>query len=353
MNNLFTRSKLNPILRPNPANWWETKKLYNPGIIFYDNKYHMFYRAVGSDENWKSSIGYASSDDGENFQKFNDPLLSGETEFEKRGLEDPRITKIDDIFYMSYAAYDGITPRLSIATSLDLKNWQKQDFAFSDWQFAQAGGIFTSFDDDNKPFVKPQSAEWSKSGAIFPEKINGKFLMLFGEHRIWFATSDDGIKWVGDQTPFLGPRSENYFDNTFVETGPPPIKTEKGWLVLYHGIDEKNCYRIGFLLLDLDDPRKILWRSDEPIFEPKENYETSGMVDVMPGGTDKMEKMSDFELNNFIAEKNSKGAMPKIVFCCGAVVVNGTLRIYYGASDSVICTATANLNEILKLAEKI
>jgi len=75
--------------------------------------------------------------------------------------------------------------------------------------------------------------------------------MLFGEFDIWFAESDDGVKWIGDQTPFLKPREGDYFDNTYVEMGPPPIKTEKGWLVLYHGIDKAICYRIGFILLDL------------------------------------------------------------------------------------------------------
>ncbi len=94
MNNLFTRSKLNPILIPNPKNWWEDKKLYNPGVIYHNEKYHLFYRAVGSGENWKSSIGYAVSADGENFQRFNEPIITGIDESEKRGLDDPRITKI-------------------------------------------------------------------------------------------------------------------------------------------------------------------------------------------------------------------------------------------------------------------
>lgn len=129
---MFVRSKLNPILKPNIANWWEAKKLYNPGVIFFDKKYHLFYRAVGGGKNWKSSIGYAVSRDGENFQRFNEPVLTGKNNLEKRGLEDPRITKIDNLFYMSYAAYDGKTPRLSIAISKSLKNWQKKGVAFSD-----------------------------------------------------------------------------------------------------------------------------------------------------------------------------------------------------------------------------
>ncbi len=121
MKSLFTRSKHNPILKPNPENWWEAKKLYNPGAVFHDGEYHLFYRAMGGGEDWKSSIGYAISKDGENFERFNQPLLVSENEAEKKGLEDPRITKIGDLFYMAYAAYDGTTPSLSIAISEDLK----------------------------------------------------------------------------------------------------------------------------------------------------------------------------------------------------------------------------------------
>lgn len=351
MDKLFTRSKLNPILEPNPENWWEDKKLYNPGAIYHNGKYHLFYRAVGSGENWKSSIGYAVSEDGENFQRFNEPLMTGIDGPERRGLEDPRITKIEDLFYMAYAAYDGITPRLSIATSEDLKVWRKRNSALSGWSLEKAGGICTKFDNEGNPFTKSEPTEWSKSGGIFPEKIDGKFCMLFGEYRIWFATSDDGINWTGDQAPFLEPRRGNYFDNTFIEMGPPPIKTEKGWLVLYHGINDSHWYKIGFLLLDLKNPRKIIYRSKEPIFGPEKDYEMSGIVDVLPGGLAAMQKMSEEELINFLAKNDAKGTMPKVTFCCGAVVIGDVLRIYYGASDSVICTATANINEILNIKQ--
>ena len=351
MNNLFARSKHNPILKPNINNYWEAKKLYNPGAIFYNGKYHLFYRAVGGGENWKSSIGYAVSEDGEKFQRFDKPLLFGTDNFEKRGLEDPRITKIKNTFYMAYAAYDGITPRLYIATSEDLKTWEKKGSAFSDWNFGKAGGIHAKWDENGKIFTKPKLTEWSKSGALFPEKINGKYLMLFGEYRIWFATSDDGIKWNGDQTPFLEPRTKDFFDNAFVEMGSPPIKTKRGWLVLYHGINISHWYQIGFLLLDLENPRKILFRSTKPIFKPEKDYEMSGIVDVLPGGLATMQKMSEEELKIFLAKHDKKGTMPKVTFCCGASVVDDVLRIFYGASDSVICTATVHMNDILNLTK--
>ncbi len=355
MANLFTRSKYNPILQPNPKNSWEAKKIYNPGAVFYDGKYHLFYRAIGNGENWKSVIGYAVSKDGENFKRFDRPLLSGAGKIEKRGLEDPRITKIEDTFYMAYAAYDGITPRLSIATSKDLKTWQKHGPAFSNsnWNFKKAGGTFIEWDKNGKIVTKPKFTEWSKSGGIFPEKIDGKFWMLFGEYKMWFATSGNGLNWVGDQSPFLESRQGNIFDNTFVEMGPPPIKTKKGWLVLYHGINDKHWYQIGFLLLDLRNPRKILFRSKTPVFKPEKKYEMRGTVDVLPGGLTAMQKMSDEELQNFLSINDTKGTMPKVTFCCGATVVDNVLRIFYGASDSVICTATANIEKLLSLKKEL
>src|SRR3989339_655423 len=240
--NLFIRSRLNPILKPDPKHDWESLKLYNPGVIYCGGRYHLFYRSVNGGKHWKSAIGYAVSDDGENFQRYDGPLLLGDEEGEKRGLEDPRITKIGDIFYMVYGAYDGITPRLSIAISRDLKKWNKYGPAFCDWSFEKAGGVYIEFNEKEEPF--------------------------------------------------LTPRKGDYFDNVFVEMGPPPIKTKKGWLVLYHGVNRKNCYQIGVLLLDAKNPRKILYRSDKPVFSPRESYETYGIVDVLPIGLKEEEKMT-------------------------------------------------------------
>ncbi|MCK5416607.1 hypothetical protein KAI92_04225 [Candidatus Parcubacteria bacterium] len=343
---MFKRSKNNPILKPNPKKSWESRKVYNTGVIYEKGKYHLFYRAVGDD--WISSIGYAISDDGEKFIKSKDPILKPKEEFEKKGLEDPRITKIDNLFYMAYAAYDGKTPRLSIATSKNLKTWTKKGFAFSDWNFSKAGGINTEFDKKGKPYTKQIFTEWSKSGGIFPKKINGKFWMLFGEHRIWFATSNNGINWIGDQKPFLKPRKGDYFDNTFVEMGPSPIETKNGWLILYHGINNNHVYKMGILLLDLKNPRKIISRSEKPIFKSEKSYEMTGLVDVLPGGLEAMKKMSDKELKKFITDNYEKGTMPKVIFCCGAILKNNKLEIFYGASDSVICKATSNLSKLLK-----
>lgn len=342
---MFTRSKNNPILKPNKNHDWESRKVYNCGAICENNQYHLFYRAVGDD--WISSIGYAVSEDGENFERFNKPILFPESDLEKRGLEDPRISKINDVYFLTFTAYDGYAARLNFAVSKDLKNWEKRGVMMPDWNSEKAGAFRVKWDEARNTGAAKK--EWSKAGGVFSEKIDNRYWMLFGDSNIWLANSSDGLKWEQEWEPFIRPRKGNYFDNAHIEMGPPPIKTDAGWLVLYHGIDDKIVYRLGFLLLDLNNPSKILYRSDKPIFEPEEPYELSGIVDILPGGLKAMEKMSKEELNEFLEKHKQSGRMPQVIFCCGAVVVNGILRIYYGASDSVICTATAKLGNILKL----
>ena len=339
---MFTRSKNNPILKPNKNYGWESRKVYNCGAIYDSNQYYLFYRAVGDD--WISRIGYAVSKDGEKFKRFNKPLLFPEIDLEKRGIEDPRITKVNDKYFLTFTAYDGNAARLNFATSQDLKKWYKYGKILSSWDFEKAGGFSVNWDEARKETEK----DWSKAGGIFSEIINNKYWMLFGDSNIWIASSDDGIKWEPIWEPFIKPRKGGYFDNAHIEMGPPPIKTDVGWLVLYHGINQEIFYRLGFLILDLNNPTKILYRSEKPIFEPEEPYELSGIVDILPGGLKAMEKMSKTELTEFLKTHEKTGRMPKVTFCCGAVVVDGILRIYYGASDSIICTATAKLKDILK-----
>ncbi len=349
--NIFKRSKNNPILKPDLKNDWENFKLYNPGAVFDGEKYHIFYRAMNRGEEWRSSIGHATSIDGENWERFDEPALKAETPEEKRGLEDPRITKIGNKYFMAYAAYDGEDVRLCIATSNDCINWKKQGPALKDFIFLKNGGQRLKYEDgkiqeNNK---RVMGKERSKSGALFSEKINGKYWMLFGEFNVWLASSDDGLKWDVPDKPFLVEREEGLFDEVFVEMGPPPIKTEQGWLILYHGIDKNKTYRLGFLLLDLNDPTKIIYRHNEPIFGPQESYEMTGIVDVIPGGLEKMQSMNNEELKEFLDEAVKNKVMPAVTFCCAAVPQGDDLRIFYGAGDSVICTATGKISEILKL----
>jgi predicted GH43/DUF377 family glycosyl hydrolase len=210
---------------------------------------------------------------------------------------------------------------LHLATSLDLKIWKEHGQMINDWDQLKAEGFVVPWDMAQQNPVSHHA--WCKAGGIFSETINGKYIMLFGDRNIWLAFSDNGLDWQAEMIPFIKPRKD-FFDSIHVEMGPAPIKTNKGWLVIYHGIDENIIYRLGFLLLDINDPKKILYRSEQPIFEPSADYELSGVIDL------------------------DKTIKPKVVFCCGATVVDGLLRIYYGAGDTYICTANSPLEEILK-----
>ena len=319
MKTIFTRAKQNPILKPT-KNQWENLKVYNPGALYYQNKYHLFYRAMGKSK--ISSIGCTISSDGEKFIRNKTPLLKPRLNIESRGLEDPRISKVGNKFFLTYTAYDGQTARLCLMTSADLKTWKRHNEVFPNWDSARAGEFLVPWD----PAQANHKAKhhWLKAGVIFPEKLNGQYWMFFGDRLIWYATSKNGINWVPEYSPLLKPR-RGFFDSAHVEMGPPPLRTKNGWLILYHGIDESITYRLGYLLLDRHNPLKILKRSKLPIFEPKEDYELSGQIDIT----------------------QNKEYLPQVIFCNGAVLKNNKLRIYYGAGDSVVCTAIADLDDIL------
>jgi predicted GH43/DUF377 family glycosyl hydrolase len=335
---IFTPSKNNPILKPNHKIPWRSLATYNPTIIYENKTYHLFYRALG--QAFVSKIGHAVSRDGIKFKEDIEPTLTPELAIEKNGLEDPRIIQIDKTYYLTYTAYDGKTARLCLATSYDLIHWHRHGEILTNWNFKQAGGFIVDWDSAQK--TPEAKIYWSKSGGIFGEKINGKYWILFGDRNIWLATSSNGIKWQAILKPFLKPRPK-YFDSIHVEMGPPPIKIKKGWLVLYHGINHNKTYRLGYVLLDLKNPQKILYRSSQPIFSPVEAIKLPGIVDIITGGKEITNKMNKKKIKVFL----SKNKMPKVIFCNGAVLIKDTLRIYYGINDTYIGTATAKLKDIL------
>lgn len=355
MNDIFIRSKLNPILKPNPNHDWENLKVYNPGVFYENHKFHMFYRAVGKGKDWHSVIGYAVSEDGENFQRFDKPILGPEIKqnlhryADPTGFEDPRIVKIVDQYYLTYTVYDGIKPQIYLAISSDLKNWQKTGPLFPDFPFFKLEGFRVRWE-DRKPvkyFSPIGKYDRTKSAGIFPDKISGKYWMIFNEYLMWIASSEDGLNWQYKPKPFLTPRTGNFFDNVFVEMGPPPIKTSHGWLVLYHGVNRDYIYSLGFLLLDIDNPEKIIYRSPKPIFWPEVDYEQSGLVDKLSDRPNHA-YLSKNDIDKYKFNQIKDEIMPQVVFCCGAVVRNDRLHIYYGAGDTFVCKAVAQLKDLIK-----
>lgn len=349
MADIFFRSKLNPILKPDNPAWL---KVYNPGAaISDDGQIHLFPRVVG--DNGRSSIAHAVSRDGENFVFDSNVAVNPRGRFESRGVEDARVTRIGDIYHIVFAGFDGTDVELKTAISQDLNGpWIRKGPAVPNFQFIASGGVRVRWE-HKKPFEKrnPKGRDHrSKSGALFPRKIGDRYFLMFGEFRMWLATSLDGIRFDVIPGPFLHPRKNSpHFDNVFVEMGPPPIETERGWLVLYHGVNEHFQYQLGFLILDRNDPTRILYRSSEPILSPREPYEVApGPIDVLPGAFEVAKSRNSSALEQFYQQVSVDNLVPEVIFCTGAILLKEMLQLYYGAADSVICTASAPLTEVLK-----
>lgn len=307
----ITRFLGNPIITPRPGFFWEEKGTINPAAIDLGGKIHILYRAV-SDKN-VSTIGYANSHDGLSIDERSlKPIYFPRMPFEIKagsdrdfGCEDPRIMKIGDRVYMAYTAYDGITPRVAISYI------SEKDFLAKKWSTWSEPKIITP----------PGIA--NKDAAILPEKINGKYMIF---HRVGesicadFVSSLDFTTEVVDECiEILDPR-RGMWDGGKVGISAPPVKTDKGWLLLYHGVSWSTTYRVGAVLLDLKDPTIVLARTAIPLFEPEEEYELKGLI-------------------------------PNVVFPCGLVVRGGTAYMYYGGGDSVVGVATVKMSTLLKMLE--
>jgi predicted GH43/DUF377 family glycosyl hydrolase len=267
---------------------------------------HILYRAV--DEHNISSLGYAKSTDGETLlERTTEPVFGPTEPYEEFGCEDPRITLFEGTFYVFYTAYSRRGPRIAAASTSDFR------------RFTRYGIVGPDHDD--------------KDCALFPERIKGQFAAA---HRIEpniELVLFDRVK-VLDHVP-RNPNSERYlkrieanailkperkWEAQKVGLGPPPIRTNSGWLIIYHGVDPNTVYRAGAALLDLENPYRVIARTEEPILEPEENYERVGVV-------------------------------PNVVFPEGAVVTGDVLRIYYGGADRVVCTATTSMKQLMESLE--
>lgn len=330
---MFIRSQKNPVISPIDHHAWECFKTYNPAFLFEKGEFHLIYRAVGQDH--ISRLGYSYSFDAERFVRYDKPLIEPSLPCETAGAEDPRIARIEDKYFLTYTGYDGQVAQLCLATSNDLAKWEKHGPMLKNWNAQKAKSFKIKWDDARKNAVKKR---WSKAGAIFPEKIDNHYWMIFGDSNLWLAKSKDGIVWQPKLDPFVQPRrNSDHFDGVHLEMGPPPLKTSKGWLVIYHGIDKDIAYRLGFLLLDPQNPQRIIYRSSQYIFEPEASYELSDQIDL-------------FKNSNLITpgDTTAKTIHPRaeVVFCTGAAIIENELRIYYGAGDATICTAVISLEHL-------
>ena len=287
----LTRHPENPILTPIPEHPWEARNVFNCGVINHDGKVVLIYRGQGW-ENDVSHLGYAESADGIHFDRLPEPVFSPADPAEVNGVEDPRLTRLDGRIQMLYTAWSPEAIQVARASTTDFRRWERH------------GIVFPGPD--------------NKDAALFPEKVGGRYMAF---HRIppsiWLAASEDLVTW-GDYREIMRPR-EGCFDALKLGAGGPPILTERGWLVIYHGVDHDLVYRLGVALLDRDDPARILNWPKEPILEPEEPWERAGDV-------------------------------PNVVFTCGTAEIGDDYYVYYGAADRVIGLATANKRDLLDFA---
>mmetsp|Transcript_12601 Transcript_12601/g.21765 ORF Transcript_12601/g.21765 Transcript_12601/m.21765 type:complete len:325 (-) Transcript_12601:269-1243(-) len=288
----FTKHNSNPIISPRGLGW-ESKAVYNPAAWTDGSVVWMLYRAenrpnasVPNDRS-VSRVGLARSIDGIHFEREREPVLFPTEPYEfPGGVEDPRVVRVGQLFYLTYTAYDGKLARLCVATSSDLRLWRKHGVLFP-------------------------SLGWTKSGAILTRPIRNLYWMYFGDTSLYLAYSADLIKWTALQQPVLQPRPGNW-DSRLVEPGPPPMVTRDGIVLIYNGANNQLVYGVGQALFALDDPSRCLARTDQPFLRPEAHLEKHGQV-------------------------------RNVVFAEGLVAFNGKLMLYFGMGDSGLGVATAPL----------
>ncbi|MHB1316813.1 MAG: glycoside hydrolase family 130 protein [Minisyncoccota bacterium] len=297
----------NPIITPRPGVTFEAGGTLNPGAIDIDGTVHILYRAV-SDKNI-STIGYATSKDGLSVDyRHNEPVYVPRVSFEMKddggyGCEDPRLIRVKDTLYMMYTAYNGSIPRIAI-TSISIKDFLAKHF--NKWSMPEA--------------ISPEGIV-DKDAIFIPELINGKYMII---HRIGDHICADFVPALSFEDMqlkqcinIISPR-KGMWDGGKVGISTPAIKTNDGWLVLYHGVSSSTTYRVGCVLLDLKNPALVKARTAVPFFEPIEEYE-------------------------------HKGVVANVVFPCGIVERSGTVYIYYGAADDKVGVATIKLSKLLSM----
>ncbi|SFM83873.1 glycoside hydrolase family 130 protein [Thermodesulforhabdus norvegica] len=296
---VFQRHPKNPILTREDVPYL-CNTVFNAAVCKFNDEYLMLIRV--EETSGISHLTLARSKDGVHFTVDKEPWIRPSEDpeyepYERYGVEDPRITQIDDEFLITYVAYGPYGPRTGIGVTRDFRTFER---------------ICLMTESDNKDCV------------IFPEKIGGMYVRLdrpggMGGRRacIWISYSPDLIFW-GRSKMLLAP--EPGWGASKLGVSTPPLKTEKGWLVLYHGVRETasgRIYRVGAMLLDLEKPDRIRAYTPRFILAPREYYERVGDV-------------------------------PNVVFPCGFTAENGIMRVYYGAADTCICLAEAPIDEIIR-----
>jgi len=291
----WQRANEQPILAPR-GDGFESAGVFNPSVVVHDGEFVMLYRA--QDHDGVSRLGYATSHDGIHFTRRTEPVFTPEADYEKGGgVEDPRLVEISGVYYLTYTGYDKKSAQLCLAISRDLMHWERQGVIMPAYQGRWNKG-------------------WTKSGAIVPAKINGRYWMYYlgdlnpDTHMMGIASSTDLLHWSDATDHPVLPARPNQFDAMVVEPGPAPVILPEGIFLIYNGADRNNRYATGWALFDKTDPTKLLARSEHPIFQPEREWEKVGQV-------------------------------PNVVFVEGLVRQPGKWLFYYGGADKYVGAAVA------------
>lgn len=288
----------NPILKPVPMNAWESRRIFNAAALGINDRIFILYRAVGNDN--VSRIGFAATSDGYNIdERLHLPVFEPTCLEERDGCEDPRLTSLDDKLIMAYTSYSN--DESQGVYQISLTSIATKDFLSKRWIWGERRLVF--------PGIR------NKDAFVFPRKFDEEYVMFHRlEPDICMARSDDLQRWY-DMRFVMGPRLRNW-DSWKVGAAGTPIELNEGWLFIYHGVSFERVYSLGVALLDRNNPERVLYRAEEPILTPVEDYERFGKV-------------------------------PNVVFSCGNVLIDNEVLVYYGGADSVLCVATYDLCELL------
>lgn len=336
MGSLFVRHPENPIVQPGLYDW-RMATVFNPGVIYDDGRFYMYERAAGQLRPFYCYIGMLESNDGVHFTHVQDtpvwtPAMAGS---QYGSVQDPRVVKIDDTYYMTYAyrpyAWNCNPTGLGVPESSQA---EYPGFSGKHKDNMSRTGIAVSKDRvrwEHRCWPTPAELD-DRDVILFPEKIAGRFALLrrpiqfvgpeYGTELpgIWICFSEDLVHWT---EPELLIKPEFKWEDGRIGASTPPIRTDEGWLVFYHGVENQHpptqrvVYRLGALMLDLDDPRKVIARTRNFIMEPEEYYEKFGLY------------------------------IPYVIFPTAAVVKEGDVYLYYGACDTAIALATAPLADVV------
>lgn len=308
---------------------FEAEGVLNPAVLREGSSIHMFYRAVAKGN--RSTIGYCRFNSPLTVaERFDHPVIVAEFAYEKYGVEDPRIVKIDDTYYLSYCGYDGKTAFGCVALSADLKEFTKHGIMVPRFTADELRSMLKGQGINTKYFQPDVGCHlvWDKNLIFFPRRINGKIALL---HRIRPGIQIAYIDSIADLNQKFWTNYMTDFQNhivldpkythelSYIGNGCPPIETKHGWLLIYHGVHDTEkgyAYVACAALLDLNNPESELSRLPYPLFVPDQQWELEGYVN-------------------------------SVCFPTGAALIDDQLYIYYGAADERIACASVTLSELL------